>query len=90
MAKHPTTKRASSVGRGGAARAAAAAPMTGQQYQAALATLGISNYAFAPRIGISLRTAQSYAGDETRIPGPLAALLRLALKHPSVKAELLG
>jgi DNA-binding transcriptional regulator YiaG len=69
-------------------RAAIAAPMTGRQYQAALAELGISNYAFAPLIGIALRTAQHYAGDERRIPGPMAALLRLLIKHPRLKAEL--
>jgi DNA-binding transcriptional regulator YiaG len=71
-----------------AGRAAIAAPMTGKQYKAALAELGVSNYAFAPAIGLALRTAQHYAGDETRIPGPVAALLRLLLKHPRLKAEL--
>jgi DNA-binding transcriptional regulator YiaG len=81
MAKQPSTKRK-------AGRAAIAAPMTGKQYQAALAELGISNYAFAPLVGLALRTAQNYAGDARRIPGPLAALLRLLLKHPRLKAEL--
>lgn len=81
MAKQSSTKAK-------AKRAAIAAPMTGKQYQAALAELGISNYAFAPLVGIALRTAQHYAGDETRIPGPVAALVRLLVKHPRLKAEL--
>lgn len=58
-----------------------AAPMTAKQYKQARLKLGISNYAFAAKIGVHLRTAQGYESGESKIPAPIALLIRCYLAH---------
>lgn len=51
--------------------------MTARQFDLALAKLGLSVYASAPKLGISLRQAQRYSsGETTPVPAPIAKLLR--------------
>lgn len=60
--------------------------MTPAEYRAALSTLGLSVYASAPALCISLRTAQRYASGEADIPPDTAKLLRalVALERVTV------
>lgn len=50
--------------------------MTRTQFNAALSKLGLSVYASAPVLGISLRQAQRYSSGEATIPETIAKLLR--------------
>lgn len=50
--------------------------MTPKQFDAAVAKLGLSVYASAPALGISLRQAQRYSSGESPIPIVVAKLLR--------------
>jgi DNA-binding transcriptional regulator YiaG len=43
--------------------------------------LGLSNYALAPILGISVRQAQRYESGETAIDLTVALLLRCYVKH---------
>lgn len=54
--------------------------MTPTQYRAAIKTLGLSQEKAGDWLGIGRRTSQSYALGETRIPEPVAKLLRLTVK----------
>ena len=53
--------------------------MTPTQYKAAIKTLGLSQERAGDWLGIGRRTSQSYALGETRIPEPVAKLLRLMI-----------
>lgn len=53
--------------------------MTSKEYKAAREKLGLSNYALAPVLGVSLRQAQRYEAGQSPIPLPVAKLLRLIL-----------
>ncbi|BEV44402.1 hypothetical protein [Afipia carboxidovorans] len=50
--------------------------MTPKQFDAAVAKLGLSVYASAPALGISLRQAQRYSSGEADVPETIAKLLR--------------
>lgn len=50
--------------------------MTAKQFNQAVAKLGLSVYASAPALGISLRQAQRYSAGETAVPMTVAKLLR--------------
>jgi hypothetical protein len=50
--------------------------MTPKQFDAAVAKLGLSVYASAPALGISLRQAQRYSSGESPVPITVAKLLR--------------
>jgi len=54
--------------------------MTPSQYRAAIKTLGLSQERAGDWLGIGKRTSQSYALGETRIPEPVAKLLRLTIE----------
>ena len=54
--------------------------MTPFQYKAAIKTLGLSQERAGDWLGIGRRTSQSYALGETRIPEPIAKLLRITIK----------
>ena len=54
--------------------------MTPSQYRAAIKTLGLSQERAGDWLGIGRRTSQSYALGETRIPEPVAKLLRLTVE----------
>lgn len=54
--------------------------MTPTQYKAAIKALGLSQQRAGDWLGIGRRTSQSYALGETRIPEPVAKLLRLVIK----------
>ena len=64
-------------------------PMTAKEFNAACATLGIGDHVTAARLfGLSWRTCQRYHYDELSVPGPLARLLRLAIKHKLSQKDL--
>ena len=54
--------------------------MTSKQYRRAIENLGLSQQKAAHWLGVSPRTSQNYALGETRIPEPVAKLLRLMIK----------
>ena len=54
--------------------------MTPAQYRAAIKALGLSQERAGDWLGIGKRTSQSYALGETRIPEPVAKLLRITVK----------
>jgi hypothetical protein len=54
--------------------------VTAAQYRKACATLGISIYASAKALSISLRTAQYYAAGGKPIPEHIAKLLRAMIR----------
>ena len=54
--------------------------MTPSQYRAAIKALGLSQERAGDWLGIGRRTSQSYALGETRIPEPVAKLLRLTVE----------
>jgi hypothetical protein len=54
--------------------------MTPTQYRAAIKTLGFSQEKAGDWLGIGRRTSQSYALGETRIPEPVAKLLRIMIR----------
>lgn len=54
-------------------------PMQPAEYSEALARLGFSNRNFCQVIDVNERTGRDWVAGETRIPGSVAALLRLAL-----------
>ena len=54
--------------------------MTPAQYKAAIKALDLSQERAGDWLGIGRRTSQSYALGETRIPEPIAKLLRLMIK----------
>jgi len=55
--------------------------MTPTQYIRLRKQLGLSNYALAPILGVSLRQAQRYESGQTTIPDPVARLLTMYGKH---------
>lgn len=55
--------------------------MTAEQYQAARKKLKLSNYALAPKLGISRRQARRYESGETPIDATVALLIRCYLEH---------
>jgi hypothetical protein len=54
--------------------------MTPTQYKAAIKSIGLSQQRAGDWLGIGRRTSQGYALGETRIPEPIAKLLRLMIK----------
>lgn len=58
--------------------------MTPKQFNAAVAKLGLSVYASAPALGISLRQAQRYSSGESPIPQTVAKLLRALVQLGTV------
>lgn len=80
MAKHPSTKRAST---------ATARPMSAAEFHKALDALGLSVYAGCHVIGVSIRQAQRYSAGEA-IPAPVRKLLRVLLRHKIPAAEVLN
>lgn len=54
--------------------------MTSKQYRETIKSLGLNQEQAAGFLGVSPRTSQSYALGETRIPEPVAKLLRLTIK----------
>ncbi len=57
--------------------------MTAEEYRAALAALGLSQVGAAPVLGVSPRTAQTYAAEGPS--GPAALAIRLLLELPPAK-----
>jgi hypothetical protein len=55
-------------------------PMTSKEYRKTCDKLGISIYASARVLGISLRQAQRYAAEEAAIPETVAKLLRAMVR----------
>jgi hypothetical protein len=53
-----------------------ASTMTARQFDAALAKLGISVYASAKVLCVSLRQAQRYSSGEAPVPPSIAKLIR--------------
>lgn len=64
------------------------AAMSADEYLAALDTLGFSQQGFAKAVGASPRTGQKWGLGESRIPGPVAVLLRLLMARPELVALL--
>jgi DNA-binding transcriptional regulator YiaG len=67
--------------------------MTPDEIRAARAELGLSQAEFARVFNIDLRAVGGYEqgrrnGRPSTMPGPLALLVRLALRHPMVRREL--
>ena len=54
--------------------------MTPSQYKAAIKRLGLSQERAGLWLGVGKRTSQGWALGETRIPEPVAKLLRLCVK----------
>lgn len=54
--------------------------MTAKQYRDAIARLGLSQHKAAAWLGVSPRTSQGWALNETPVPEPVAKLLRLVLR----------
>jgi hypothetical protein len=54
--------------------------MTAAQYRAAIAKLGLSQERAGLWLGVGMRTSQGWALGETRVPEPVAKLLRLVLR----------
>jgi hypothetical protein len=65
-----------------------AAWMTPAQYIEALRKLGLTPYAAALYIGISIRQSLRYASGESKIPGPVAKLIRMMLKEAKSNPQL--
>lgn len=57
--------------------------MTADEYRAALTKLGLTQIGAAPVLGVSARTAQTYAADGPS--GPAALAIRLLLSLPKAK-----
>jgi plasmid maintenance system antidote protein VapI len=55
--------------------------MWASDYRAALAELGLSPYAAAPLLGVSIRQSHRYAAGEQAVAPPVALLLRMYLAH---------
>jgi DNA-binding transcriptional regulator YiaG len=55
--------------------------MTPTQYIKLRKQLGLSNYALAPILGVSLRQAQRYEAGEAPIPLPVAKLLTIIERY---------
>ena len=58
--------------------------MTGKQFKAACAALGLSVYAARHVLGISLRQAYRYSSDDAAIPDTVARLLTLLVERGAV------
>src|SRR5262245_44717378 len=56
-------------------------PMTPDQFREAIERLGLNITHAAAALDISRRNAQRYASGETDVPGPVAKLLRLAVRY---------
>lgn len=54
--------------------------MTPTEYRAAIKALGLSQERAGDWLGIGKRTSQSYALGESRIPEPVAKLLRIMIE----------
>lgn len=59
--------------------------MTANEYRAALEKLGLSQVGAAPILGVSPRTAQTYAAEGPS--GPASLAIRLLLELPKEKRE---
>lgn len=59
--------------------------MTADEYRDALRRLGLSQVGAAPVLGVSPRTAQTYAAEGPS--GPAALAVRLLLELPQAKRE---
>jgi DNA-binding transcriptional regulator YiaG len=55
--------------------------MNASEYKAAREKLGLSNYAFARKLAVNLRTAQRYETGEQRIRETMARLIMMYVKH---------
>jgi DNA-binding transcriptional regulator YiaG len=60
--------------------------MSAQDYREAIDKLGYTQEGFALAVGHDRRTGQKWALGESRIPGPVALLLRLLLARPELVA----
>ena len=69
-------------------------PMTGEDLSAARKAFGLSGAEFARVFDVSERTVRGWEAGRDRnsepvvVPRPIAVLVRLALKHASVRREL--
>lgn len=67
------------------------APMSRDEFRRLCTTLAINDSRTAGELfGLSWRTCQRYWYDDLAVPGPLARLLRLAVKYHSTHDELRG
>jgi len=55
--------------------------MTTREFNAALAKLGLSPYAAAAVLGVSIRQSHRYASGEQQVAPPVALLLRMYLVY---------
>lgn len=55
--------------------------MTAKQFNAALNELGLTPYAAAALLGVSLRTSHRYAAGDSKVPRYVALLLAMYLEH---------
>jgi DNA-binding transcriptional regulator YiaG len=67
--------------------------MTPDEIKAARAKLGLTQAEFAKAFQIDVRTVGGFEqgernGRPSRLPAPVALLVRLALRHPMVRREL--
>lgn len=54
--------------------------MNSDQYRSALYKLGLTQQSAADFLGVSLRTSQAYALEETPVPETVAKLFRLMMR----------
>jgi transcriptional regulator with XRE-family HTH domain len=71
----------------------AASPMTPEQLRAAREQLGLTQAEFAEAFSVSPRAVGGWEqgmrnGREHAIPAPVALLVEMALRHPTVRREL--
>ena len=63
-------------------------PMTGEQFQAAIDALGLSQMAASRFLKVAPRTARRYISGETVIPHGVALLLALMIERKITPAQL--
>jgi len=56
-------------------------PLTGEEFKRAVATIGLSVYAAAPFLGMSLRHTQRIAAGEYYAPEAVTKLLSVMIKY---------
>lgn len=64
--------------------------MTGAEARAILERHGWTQASVAEAMDVHLRTAQRWFTESDRVPGPVAALLRLYDEYPAVRPAVLG
>jgi DNA-binding transcriptional regulator YiaG len=58
------------------------------EFKAIIASLGLSERAAAPVLGVSVRQTQRFAWGDSKIPSPVRKLMRAVKKHNITAEEL--